>query len=45
MDFKGKKILITGGTGTLGKALVKRILDMLILIYLKLLDILDILIN
>lgn len=27
MDLKGKKILITGGTGSLGKALTKHILD------------------
>ena len=26
--FKGKKILITGGTGSLGKALAKRLLEM-----------------
>lgn len=26
--FKGKKILITGGTGSLGKALTRRLLDM-----------------
>ncbi|WP_282134867.1 UDP-N-acetylglucosamine 4,6-dehydratase (inverting) [Seonamhaeicola maritimus] len=27
LDYKGKSILITGGTGTLGKALTKNILD------------------
>ena len=26
--FKGKKILITGGTGSLGKALAKRLLEL-----------------
>lgn len=26
--FKGKKILITGGSGSLGKALTKRLLEM-----------------
>jgi UDP-N-acetylglucosamine 4,6-dehydratase/UDP-glucose 4-epimerase len=26
--FKGKKILITGGTGSLGKALTKRLLEL-----------------
>ena len=26
--YKGKKILITGGTGSLGKALTKRLLEL-----------------
>ena len=26
--YKGKKVLITGGTGSLGKALTKKLLDM-----------------
>ena len=27
MDFKGKKLLITGGTGSFGNAVLKRLLD------------------